>query len=442
MQLLWSIASVVAGLAVVVGGQAQASLSRLEPPNGRLLFGAWIDTSPQGADSPARFNERIGRQASLFQFAQTIPLERNDDGILKSFNYTQIDEGSDAMILLTVYPYEGFANVTQSEIDRLSDEIAEIRARTGRSVLVRYAPEMNFEWMPYGQQPAEFIASFRQLATTLHERNPNAATLWSPNFDARDGSTYERYYPAMSGDEYVDWVGLSVYFKGVRADWPWITNTNPPENYFDQLVNAGGPEGGPVPFYDIYAAGKGKPFAVSEGASTFHVNYSTNAALGPFTADPSAPGVTQTSVQMAFWNSFLFSPSYLDSHPLLKLVCLFEYAKPENESTYLVNRDFRSTWDPTTLSTFRSSLDSISSRIIWANASTISVTTTSTTAASTSASIIPTSTSVVSSTVLASTATTTPSSAGELGFSGWRMIISFAATAATLIVCLSIGFIG
>ncbi|KAI8831113.1 glycoside hydrolase superfamily, partial [Chytridium lagenaria] len=289
------------------------------PPDGKILFGAWLDDSPAGGDSPALFNSRIGNRASFFQFAQTIPLE--DD-------IRNPGQSSDAMVFLTVYPYFGFANVTQEEIDKLSTQITDIWERTGKRVIIRYAPEMNFEWMPYGQQPAEFISSFRQVATTLHEKNPSAAMLWSPNFDARDGVTYERYYP---GDEYVDWVGLSVYYKGTRSNWPWILNTNTPENYFDQLVNAGGSEGGPVPFYDIYAAGKGKPFALSEGAAAFHVNYSSSGALGPFQTDPAAPGVTQTTLQMS-------SP--------FKLVCLFEYAKPENESTYLVNRDFRATWDP------------------------------------------------------------------------------------------------
>ncbi|KAJ3100713.1 hypothetical protein HDU96_010240 [Phlyctochytrium bullatum] len=402
----------------------RSQLGRLEPPDGKLYFGAWIDTSPEGKDSPRLFNQRIGRKASVFQMAQTIPVELDPvTKVRRDFNFSNLDDNSDGVILLTVYPYFGFESVTDAALQDLSDQLTEIYRRTRRSVLIRYAPEMNFEWMPYGQKPAEFIASFQKLADYLHARNPNAATLWSPNFDSKTGTTYEQYYP---GDEYVDWVGLSVYFKGTRATWPWIRNDNPPADYFDQLVDATGPEGGPVPFYRTFAAGKGKPFALSEGAATFHVNYSSTGPNGTFTSDPFSPGVTQTTLQMTWWNGFLFNPAYLDSHPLLKLVCLFEYAKPENESTYLVNRDFRSTWDPTLLTAFKAGLDSIATRIVWANESAVLTTTSAavTTAArtaSSSASVTAVTSAKPSSAASAAPASTSTSGAAGT-WAGWASV--------------------
>jgi hypothetical protein len=51
-----------------------------EPPDGKVLFGAWVDTesaasSPSGGDSPLAYNQRMNVQADVFQLSQTIPLQ-------------------------------------------------------------------------------------------------------------------------------------------------------------------------------------------------------------------------------------------------------------------------------------------------------------------------------------------------------------------------------
>jgi hypothetical protein len=50
-----------------------------EPPDGKVLFGAWVDTesaasSPSGGDTPLAYNQRMNVQADVFQLSQTIPL--------------------------------------------------------------------------------------------------------------------------------------------------------------------------------------------------------------------------------------------------------------------------------------------------------------------------------------------------------------------------------
>ncbi len=60
------------------------------------------------------------------------------------------------------------------------------------------------------------------------------------------------------------WVALSVYFKGLPAHWPWRQNEIAPPSFASDLIT-GGPFGGNIPFnvYNMFAAAKGKPFAVS-----------------------------------------------------------------------------------------------------------------------------------------------------------------------------------
>ena len=159
-------------------------------------------------------------------------------------------------------------------------------------------------------------------------------------------------------------VGLSVYWKGARANWPWLTNTLAPATFFQQIINGGGSEGGPIAFYDIYSAGKGKPFCLSEGAAAFHVDMTSDGS----SFNSIDPGPGQAPVQMSFWNGFLFNPSFLTAFPLFKMVILFEFYKPEIESMYTVDRDFRSTREPVVLNLFKSGLDSLNANgfIVWA----------------------------------------------------------------------------
>ena len=72
---------------------------------------------------------------------------------------------------------------------------------------------MNGQWMAYGKQPAQFIASWRQIHTLFAQHAPHVAMVWSPSQnDATNQFPYDIYWP---GPEYVDWVGLSVYWKGL-----------------------------------------------------------------------------------------------------------------------------------------------------------------------------------------------------------------------------------
>jgi hypothetical protein len=58
--------------------------------------------------------------------------------------------------------------------------------------------------------------------------------------DAED----DPFTPFWPGSEYVDWVALSLYYKGLKKDWPWNKNTLCPPDYINQLIIGGGTEGG------------------------------------------------------------------------------------------------------------------------------------------------------------------------------------------------------
>src|SRR5690606_34259529 len=70
----------------------------------------------------------------------------------------------------------------------------------------RFASEMNGSWVTWSGNPKLYIEKFRLVAKVMEEEAPNVAMVWSPA--ANPKHNIHDYYP---GDDYVDWVGLSIY---------------------------------------------------------------------------------------------------------------------------------------------------------------------------------------------------------------------------------------
>ncbi|KAJ3412639.1 hypothetical protein HDV05_000450 [Chytridiales sp. JEL 0842] len=342
------------------------------------MGGAWYDRIL--GDTPSTLNDRLNYQPlSFFQTdidlsGQLKPL--TGPNITDQF-LTQLNEsGTDAMAYLTVYPFMGFDAITD---DQLSDLAARMRRilESGRSLFLRYAPEMNGTWFPYGQDPAKFKASWIRVITYLRSAlGPDlikrVAFIWAPNSGngypyplpppegwspvnttaegqarIRDMDTngngildelddpYQPYYP---GDQYVDWVGISIYHYG--SQWPWINNVAPEPNKFEGYLQGNvRPEWGHYPFYTWFSSPTGcnvstgnKPFFLVETGSTYHYAY-TNTTRNP---DP-LPNldVSRVTVKQSWWRQFL-NVDFMNRFPNIKAVCFFEFVKSEE----LTERDF------------------------------------------------------------------------------------------------------
>src|SRR5690606_17176725 len=73
-------------------------------------------------------------------------------------------------------------------------------------IFLRYASEMNGDWVKYHGDPELYREKFRLVSKVMKERAPNVAMVWCP-FSTPVGSIPD-YYP---GDEWVDWVGVNIY---------------------------------------------------------------------------------------------------------------------------------------------------------------------------------------------------------------------------------------
>jgi len=163
------------------------------------------------------------------------------------------------------------------------------------------------------------------------------------NFDDKD-DPYSPFYP---GDEYVDWVGTSIYHYG--TNWPWIDNVVPQADSFESKLNYGN-------FYSTYAVTRNKPVAIAETGATYHVRMLSSGA----TIDQ-GPGAL--AIKQAWWRQSITSKSLLDKYPKVKLFCLFEFAKNEE----LTFRDFRIAHDNSILNAFREDFKGVANRYYFGN---------------------------------------------------------------------------
>ncbi|KAJ3193473.1 hypothetical protein HK101_004781 [Irineochytrium annulatum] len=371
-----------------------------------LSLACWLAAAVFAAPSTLAPNEPPDGKAANFQLVQTIPVSMAF-GVPNVANLSLLTEGTDASVFITIYPNtgtgDGISEIKQSDYDDLASQVQGILNSTGRSVFIRYAPEMNGDWMIYNAAgPTAFFASWRKMVNTVRALNPaKVAFVWSPNI-AIGAKPYADWYP---GDAYVDWVGLSIYWKGPYPDYPWIKNTLADPSFFTNTLDLDG-------FYQTYSVAANKPFMMSEGGGTYHLNYSDGGAFQP------CGGVTnQSQIIMSFWNSFLFNPAFYASYPKAKMFNMFEFLKEESDMGTHVWRDFRATFDPATVAAFTAQLQTFTAQGLfqWANAVAPVTTTTTTTASATMTATVSaagTTASAAVTSVDSSSMTTTKASAG------------------------------
>jgi hypothetical protein len=348
-----------------------------QPPPGKVWLTAWLDTADSSpgsmdGDRPKKLNQRMGMNFSGFQYGQNLPINYTNNEF--PFPMEQIDElSTNAVVQLTVYPFRTTRphwNVTDADIQFLADQIKNLTTRPHNPcrVLLRLAPEMNGNWMEFGMQPTKYIPLWRRVHAAVKKVAPQTAFVWSPNFSAgypfgsqtgrmlsgpipvddlelldtnQDGkldSKDDPYAPFYPGDDYVDWVGLSFYWKGVNAV--------PPHGMYAVAANSGN-------FYLDYAVAKNKPMMVSEGGAVVY----------PHLMKADSP--SELSIKRAWWNQSITNPQFLDQFPLIKLFSIFEFRKVEDASPFggiPPLSDFRITHQEKFINAFRQDFNRVVNR--------------------------------------------------------------------------------
>ncbi|KNE71597.1 hypothetical protein AMAG_16159 [Allomyces macrogynus ATCC 38327] len=336
-----------------------------------IYFGASIDWKAK--DVPSAFNERFGKPLPFVMCFANITA----DGLtlVRELKYIAdtVLRVDGAILGLTVMPVDPLDQLSDAVYDQLGRTCAEIN-RHGIPVMLRYAHEMNGNWFSYGQAPGAYRASFIKAATAVKKYTNLTSMVWAPNspvgypwlaadsgpkagsadfvamdtnkdgiLDHRD-DPYTPYYP---GDDYVDWIGFSVFHFGNNLN----SNTLPVDGEFRNAIQHVAGINATGPTWDLYtqfSQARNKPFAVME----------TGAAYYPKSVKPGDP--SEMDIKRAWWQQ-VYSDDTLKRFPLMKLVSWFDIAEDERvnngvEGSLYYYRDFRISWNKEIAAQFKADL--------------------------------------------------------------------------------------
>ncbi|MDT0187111.1 OpgC domain-containing protein [Microbacterium sp. ARD31] len=266
--------------ALVVASPASAAL--LEPdeaplaPESGAYFGVTLDW---GTDSAAAQAERLGAAPAVFEHVTPLPVTDAEAEYLEQFLRQAAAQG--ALPVVSLHPDTGLADFDDADAREAVAHLIDARDEQTSPVYVRFAPDMNAPWVPWGQDPEAYVGAFRVFAEALREGLPDAALVWSP-FDGAgypfagapassdpavdtdgDGeltSGDDPYGPYDPGAEYVDWVGLTAYHDPSGGGSP--VNRLPGDGDLAAKIDGEGA----LAFYTRFAAASEKPMMLDTGA--------------------------------------------------------------------------------------------------------------------------------------------------------------------------------
>lgn len=294
----------LARLAPGAAAQEPAAVS-LVPPTGHAYLGAYIQKDPVAHGDIGAFEKVVGRKhASYLRYV----------GYGEPFPYTwaQTVVAAGAMPQIGWEPNNGLSEVQD---DTYLHGWAEAARHVGVPILLRYASEMNGDWMPYGGKGKEddYIRKWRLVYRIMHDTAPNVVMIWCPFGVPR--SSIPLFYP---GDDYVDWVGVNIYAVVYNNGDPKQPAS---DTQLDQLRFV----------YNLYA--DRKPIAICEYAATHFCQ-----ASGQCTTDFAVKSMRE----------------FYDALPkLFPKVVLVSWFSVEANADGLAHNDYAVTTDPAVLAVYR-----------------------------------------------------------------------------------------
>ncbi|RKN85563.1 stalk domain-containing protein [Paenibacillus ginsengarvi] len=170
-------------------------LAKFEPEYG-MYFGIY-------SEQDGVMGNEFHKSASLYGRNHSMYLAYSTYGEEFPWRYAEHAKEAGGALQIAWQPLAGIDIVQDNDYLR---QWARKAKSYGLPIFLRFAGEMNGDWTPWSVEPARYIEKFRLVANVMHSEAPNVALVWSPGDVPR--YTMDSYYP---GDEYVDWVGVSLY---------------------------------------------------------------------------------------------------------------------------------------------------------------------------------------------------------------------------------------
>ena len=220
-----------------------------EHANG-VLFGTCADGDARTSipnESMVLAYQHLGQP--LLPFNQNVIREASADNIAVEFALNCSREGDD---IRNIYSMSSSLN----EISELFSQYPNV------PIYLRFAAEFDVWSNPI--DPETFKDAFRYVSQYFKSRNSNVAIVWSPNYVSPWSlKDIDVYYP---GDEYVDWVGMSLYAQKYFLGDPNSSET-------DQIAFKTGVNSNPVIVVKeiVEKYGDRKPIMISESGCSHTV---------------------------------------------------------------------------------------------------------------------------------------------------------------------------
>jgi hypothetical protein len=302
-----------------------ADLPAVLVPESGAYLGATIDWS---RDTAAAQADRLGAPAAVYAHSGSVPMTADQSTYLRQF--VQQTAGVGAIPVLTLEPTVPLDELDQAVATGLADDLRAVLGSADAPAYVRFAPDMNAPWSPWGMQPGAYRAAFATVADAVHDALPGAAMVWSPSWggsypfgadappsaaDLRaldtsgDGSldaADDPYGPYLPSEGSVDVVGLSV-FHDDSPEGRVVMTLPAADELTARLGPAEVPADGAAPddFVARFSTPSGIPLLIETAALT------SPAAEG---GGPSA-----LDVQQAWWRQVMAAASD-DAYPTLAAV--------------------------------------------------------------------------------------------------------------------------
>ncbi|KAJ3340386.1 hypothetical protein HDU93_007111 [Gonapodya sp. JEL0774] len=352
--------------------------ARLQPPVGVRMSGFSLNWQH---DSPVALTARLGFRPSIVgAFAHVLNSSYERDILFWYAGQLQAQakasssaaNGSSTALSLALMPDVGLENVAESVWQQVADDLKTVNYGMGVPVFLRFAHEMNGNWVPYGQRPLQFVKTWRLLASLVRSRTNLTAMVWAPNMGAgypfgssvytpkvgsdeynatdtnRDGRITvmdDPYGPYWPGRDWVDWVGISIYWFGNTFS-DAVSNILPPTDYvstiaFGNSSSTLAQNATIFDFYTTYAVNQSLPMMLPESGALFYYSDSKGAAV--------PAGVGEMEMKKAFWKqTWVASGNGVPQMPLVRAVVNFEEAKLDSRG----NGTFQLTFNETIRASF------------------------------------------------------------------------------------------
>ncbi len=221
----------IAGVALVASMCRAQAIGKYEPLRG-VYLGTVMKNGGSGEDI-ASFNQKAGRRHAIY--TKFIDFK---DGFPADW-VTLVKTGCPgAGVHITLEPQTEFPDFFSTNWAPGHDTydkalaFATNCAAAELPIFLRFAHEPNGWWYPWAPSYLAddsvsndtYVVGWRNFANMMHSNAPNVAMVWAPN-QGNGGGEQPYYGHTYPGDQYVDWVGLSLY------NGAWYGNGNEVMDY-------------------------------------------------------------------------------------------------------------------------------------------------------------------------------------------------------------------